>query len=96
MAEAVGRLDRGHARAVDHVELSVEQRAHHFAHGLGIVGVVAVHQHVNIGVDVAEHAAHDVAFSWEGFMADDGARAGRDFGRVVSRSVVVDVDLGAG
>ena len=31
--------------------------------GAGVIGVVAVHQHIDVGLDVGEHAAHDIALA---------------------------------
>ena len=62
----------------------------------GVVGQVAVGHHVNVGVDVGEHAADDVALALLALGADDRAGLGRDLARPVAAVVVVDVDRRAG
>src|SRR5690348_13014828 len=47
----------------DHVELLGEQKVHHRRSGLRIIGQVAVGHHVNVGIDVSEHAPHDMALA---------------------------------
>lgn len=63
---------------------------------LGGVRVVAVDHDVVVGIDVAEHGAHDVALAPARLAAHDRARGGGDVGRVVGGGVVVDVDRGLG
>ena len=57
-----------------------------------IVGGVAVDQHVDVGVDVGEHAPHHVALALVRLAAHDGAGRARDLDGAVGRIVVVDVD----
>ena len=82
------------ARADDHVELLVDQHLDHRRRGLGIVGQVAVGHDVNVGVDVGEHAADDMALALLALGADDRARRARDLDRAVAAIIVVDVDGG--
>ncbi len=94
VARAVGGLAVGDAHAGDHIEAFVQQQAHHLGGGGGVVGVVAVHQHIHIGLDVGEHPPHHMALALQGFAPDGGAGGARYLGRAVLRVVVVDEDLG--
>ena len=71
--------------ADDHVELLGEQQVDHRRRGLGIVGQVAVGHDVDVGVDVGEHAADDMAFALLALGADDRAGLGGATARVRSR-----------
>ena len=82
----------GQAVADRHVGLARGERRDEVAGRLGGVGVVAVDHDVVVGVDVAEHGAHDVALALARLAAHDGAVLGRDLRGVVLRVVVVDVD----
>ena len=96
VAAAIGLLLLVAAGADDHVELLGEEQVDHRRRGLGIVGQVAVGHHINVGVDVGEHAADDVALALLALGADDRAGLGRDLARAVAAVVVVDVDGRAG
>ena len=63
MAAAIGALLLVPASADDHVELLGEQHVDHRRRRLGIVGQVAVGHDIDVGVDVGEHAPHDVALA---------------------------------
>ena len=69
-----------------------QQHVDHAPRARRVVGAVAVDEHIHLGLDVREHAAHDVAFALEGFAADDGAGLRGALARGVARVVVVDVD----
>ena len=43
----------------------------------GIVGAVAIHQHVAVGVDIGEHPSHYAPFTLRGLAAHHGSRLGR-------------------
>ena len=79
-------------RAGDHVVLAVEHPLHQPRRRGGVVGAVAVHQHVDVGLDVGEHAPHHVALALARLCAHHGARLLGARARVVGRVVVVDVD----
>ena len=51
----------------------VEQAVDHLRRGGGVVGAVAVDQHIDVGLDVGEHAAHDIALALQRLAADDRA-----------------------
>ena len=89
---AVGRADLGDPRAVDHVEPVVDQPPDHGRGRGGVVGGVAVHQQVDLGLDVGEHATHDVALALQYFGADHRPGGPRHLGGSVGGIVVVDVD----
>ena len=82
----------GQAIADRHVGLARSERRDEVAGRLGGVGVVTVDHDVVVGVDVAEHRAHDVAFALARLAAHNGAVLGRYLRGVVLRIVVVDVD----
>ena len=96
MAGAVGGLDVGDAGAGDHVECIVEQQVDHGCGALCVVGVVAVDEDVDIGVDVGKHAPDDVAFALEALAADAGAGLKRGGDGAVGGVVVVDEEGGCG
>ena len=54
-----------------------------------VVSSVAVDDHVDIGVDLAEHPSHDATFARARLAADDRAGASCDVGGAVTRAVVV-------
>ncbi len=60
--------------------------------GLGGVGVVAVDHEVVVGVDVAQHLAHDVALALAALHLDRGPVGARDVAGAVGGVVVVHVD----
>ena len=94
MAEAVGRLLAIDADGHDHVEPVVDQLVDHRRRARRVVGGVAVDQHVDVGLDVGEHAPHHVALALVGLAADHGAGLLRRLDGAVGRIVVVDVDRG--
>ena len=60
--------------------------------GAGVIGVVAIHQHIKIRFDVGEHAAHDIALALAMFAAHDGAGFARPRHGLVAGIVVIDID----
>ena len=78
--------------ADDHVELLGEEHVDHRRSRLRVVGQVAVGHDVDVGIDVGEHAADDMALALLPFGADDGAGFRSDLARPVAAVVVVDVD----
>ena len=83
-------------RADDHVELLGEQQVDHRGRGLRIVGQIAVGHDVNVGIDVSEHAADNMALALLTLAPDEGAGLGSDLARPVAAIVVVNVDDRAG
>ena len=86
VAAAIGVFRLVAAGADDHVELLGEQHVDHRRRGRGVVGQVAVGHHVNVGVDVGEHAPDDIALALLPLGADDRAGLGarsRGCGRVL-------------
>ncbi len=61
-----------------------------------VIGRVAVGQHIDVGLDVGEHAAHDMALALHPLAADDRALRPRNLDGPVGAVVVVDVDSGIG
>ena len=61
--------------ADDVVEVLVDELLDHPRRGRGVVGVVAVDQQVDVGVDVGEGPSYDVALALERLAAHDGAGA---------------------
>ena len=94
MAGPVGRLLAVDPDGANHVEPLAQQHVDHGAGARRIVGGVAVDQHVDVGVDVGEHAAHHVAFALPQLTAGDGAGLRRHFDGAVAGIVVIDVDVG--
>jgi len=76
----------------DHVDLTVEDFGYHLGGELRRVRVVSVDHQITLRVDLAEHAADDIAFALLVFISDDGAGILCDLGRAVCGVVVVDVD----
>lgn len=91
---AVGAV--GDAVAHRHVGLACGDGGDEGGCRLGGIGVVTVDHEVAVGLDVAEHRAHDVALAPARLAAHDGARGGGDGGGAVGGGVVVDVDRGLG
>ena len=68
----------------------------HVGRGGGVIGVVAIDQHIHIGLDVGEHAAHDIALALALFTAHHGPGLGGAGNGAVTAVVVIDIDGGAG
>ncbi len=90
MAGAIGIGCGGDAAARNDVEPLVDQLGGELRRGAGIIGVVAIDQDINIGLDIGEHAAHDIAFALTRLGADDGASLAGARHRLVFGIVVVD------
>ena len=75
-----------------HIQPLFDEFGDHRRRAWRIVGGVAVDQHVDVGLDVIEHAPHHVALALIGFTANHGARATGSFDGAVGGIVVVDVD----
>ncbi len=92
MTEPISFLLRRHANRGYHVELVLDQVTHHGGRGIGIVGIIAIDQHIDIRLYVGEHATHHVALALEAFAAHHGSGIPRDAARVIGGVVVVHVD----
>ena len=71
-ALVLGVVGAGQAVTHDHVGLAPGHGGDHLGRGLRGVGVVAVHKNVRLCVDLAGHAAHDIALALLVLMADNG------------------------
>ncbi len=92
VAGPIGGLGLAFAAAHHHVELLAHQHLDHLRRGGGLVGRVAVHQHIDVGVHVREHPAHHMALAGAGLAADHRARLGRHLGGAIAGAVVEDID----
>ena len=84
MAGAIAPPPAIDPRRHHHVEAIFHQARDHGAHARRVVGGVAVDQHVDVGLDVGEHAPHHVALALVRLAPDHrtgGARRPRRCGR---------------
>ena len=77
-------------RADDHVEVAGGEPLDHGRRGGRLVRAVAVHQDVDVGLDVGEHPADDVPLAGGGLVAHLGAGGEGGVRRAVGGAVVVD------
>jgi hypothetical protein len=85
-------IDYPTARADSHVGLGSQQCVDELRRVFRRIGTVAINHHVNVGLDVGEHAPHDVTFALARF-ADDGRAVGPGLERgEVARIVIIDVN----
>jgi len=96
VARSVAGAALGEAGGVDHVHPLGLEQLDHPRRGRRVVGVVAVGQHVHVGLDVGEHPANDVALALQRLAAHHRAGLRRPGGGAVGGVVVVDVDGRAG
>ena len=96
MAGPIGRLYLVDALADHHVEVFAHELLDHARRARRIIGRIAIDQHIDIGVDVGEHAPHHIALALAAFAAHLGAGRPRDLDGAVGRIVVVDIDLRRG
>ena len=61
----------------------MKHHAHHFRGAFCRVSVISIDHDVTIRIDLAEHAADDVALSLHALAAHDSTGARRDFSRPV-------------
>ena len=94
VAEAIGRLLAIDPDRADHVEPLGHELLDHPPRARRIVGGVAIDQHVDVGLDVGEHAPHHAALALALLAPDDGAGLGRRLDGAVGGIVVVNVDAG--
>jgi hypothetical protein len=94
VAGTIGGLRSADAYAHHHVGIALDQRLDEPAGRARIVGQVSVGQHIDVGVDVGEHAPHDVALALVGLEPHDRGGGLRHLGGAVGGVVVVYVDVG--
>ena len=70
-----------------------DQRIDHARRAGGVIGRIAIDQHVDIGIDVGEHAPDHMALALAAFAAHLGAGLARHRHGAIRRIVVVDEDL---
>ncbi len=63
MADGVGRRHGAVAGSADHVQPLVDQHVQHARRASGVVGIVAIDQDIDVGIDISEHPAHDMALA---------------------------------
>ena len=61
-----------------------------------MIGIVPVHQDIDVCFDVCKHPPDDIAFAGMGFIPDNGSGCGCDFNGPVRGLVVVNVNSGIG
>lgn len=96
MTAPVGRLRLIDAQTDNHIQMLIEELVDHARRARRVVGRVAIDEHVDVGLDIREHAAHDVTLALAPFAAHDRAGLARDRRGAVGRIVVVHEDLGRG
>jgi hypothetical protein len=94
MAAAVSRLIAIDTGGDHHVQTLVDELGHHAGRTRRVVGRIAIDQHVDVRLDVAEHPPHHVALALIRLAANHGACPPRCFDGAVGGIVVVDVDGG--
>jgi hypothetical protein len=95
MAGAVGGALPVDAAPDHHVELVPGEAGDHLGRARRRVGVVAIDEHVDIGLDVREHPANDLSLALRRHVPHLGAGCPGGLDGCVARVVVEDVDLGA-
>ena len=79
-------------RAVDEIEVVVDELADEPRRRGSVVGVVAVDEDVDVGIDVGEHSPDDIALALPALRPHHRAGLPGDLARPVAGVVVVDVD----
>src|SRR5579872_4693460 len=75
-----------------HIERLGGENLDHLRSDRRLVGVIAIDEHVDIGIDVAEHPPDDVTLALHGLVADDRACGLGARRRVIAGVIVVNVD----
>ncbi len=75
-----------------HVGAFGQERDHQIGGVFRPVGAVAVRHHIDVGIDVGEHAADHMALALAAFAVDFGTGKGCSPRRAVGRIVVIDED----
>ena len=71
-----------------------QQRVDHARRAGGVVGGVAIDQHIDIGIDIGEHPPDHMTLALAAFAAHLRAGIARDRDGAIRRIVVVDEDFG--
>jgi hypothetical protein len=82
--------------ADNHVEPLLDEPRDHRMRARGVIGCIAVDQHVNVGIDVGKHSPHHVALALMHLPPHQRAGGACDVDRAIRRIVVVDVDRSLG
>ena len=90
MAGPPGGLGLVDPQANHHVEMFRHQRLDHFRGACGIIGGIAIDQHVNVGIDIGKHATDHMALALAALAAYRGAGFPRHFSGPIRRVVVID------
>ena len=91
---AIGGLPLVAAAADDHVEIILQHGRDHARRGGGFVGRVAIGHDIDVGVDVREHAAHDMALALLADTPDDRAGGGGELTAAVAAVIVEHINVG--
>ena len=92
MTRTIGRFLLIDPCADDHIEPLLDEPCDHRACARGVVGCIAINQHVNVGIDVGEHSPHHVALALMHLPPHQRAGGAREVDRAIRRIVVVNVD----
>jgi hypothetical protein len=92
MSGAVRRIRLVDAEPDHHVEMLGEELFDHLQGAGCVIGGVAIDQHIDVGIDVGEHAPHHVALALVNLAAHLGARPAGNRDGAVFGIVVVNVD----
>src|SRR3546814_16226948 len=69
MPPAIGRIDLRRARAHDNVELVFQQAAHNPRRGGSVIATIAIRTDIDVGANIGEHAADEIAITPHTFPA---------------------------
>lgn len=58
------------AKTGHHMKPVFDQQTHHLGCGSGLIRVVAVDQDIDNGLDIGEHASHDIPFALKPFAPE--------------------------
>ena len=72
MATPIGCLHLVATTAYHHIEIILQHGSDHLRRGSGLIGRVAIGHDVDVGIDIGEHAAHDMALALLAHAPDDG------------------------
>src|SRR5471032_2742407 len=94
MAGTVGVLGGRNPHAIDEIETLLDETAYQGGGSSGVIRVVAVYEHINVGFNVSKHSPHNISLALPRFLSDHRARLLRYLESAVARIVVIDKDLG--
>ena len=81
------------ARTHHHIQPVLAQPFHHGRCAGRIIGAIAIDQHIDAGIDIRKHPAHDMPFTLVALPANGGACGARNGDSVIAAIVVLDVDV---